>query len=73
MKNDALVSLINKRGRIIWVESKEIPALIKLGLKEFPNPKQDYYPDYDQSFSPNAPAPHWDEGEGEGLDTEVVI
>lgn len=76
MSNEGLVSVINKRGRVIWLPQREVPKAIKdQGMRIFPNPKQTYYSEYDQSYpSPNAPQIQNLEGttEGDILDVEVL-
>ena len=47
--NDIQVSLVNPRGRVIWISAKEAPELVAKGFKHIPNPKQDYYPQYDNA------------------------
>ena len=47
---DIKISLINKRGRIIWAEKRDVEKLIEeQGMKPFPSPKEDYYPQYDET------------------------
>ena len=43
------VSMINKRGRVVWVEGNKVAALRDEGWRVIVNPKETYYPQYDQS------------------------
>ena len=47
------ISLINNRGRIVWVHSRDLKTHLAQGMRIFPNPKESYYPEYDTQF--NAP------------------
>ena len=44
------VSMLNKRGRVIYVDKKDVEKNTQLGMRVFPNPKQDYYPQFDEEF-----------------------
>lgn len=50
------ITLINKRGRIIRIDKRELKECLDLGMKIFPNPKQEYYAQYDETF--NSPETH---------------
>lgn len=45
------ISLINKRGRIIKVRKEDLKRSLALGLRIFPNPKENYYPNFDSEFN----------------------
>lgn len=46
---NSLVSLVNTRGRVMWVRAWEIDNLRRQGCKVIYNPKEEYYPQYDLS------------------------
>jgi len=48
---EEIITLINKRGRIVRVEKKDIKQYLDLGMRVFPNPKQEYFPQYDAAFN----------------------
>ena len=48
------ISLINKRGRIIKVRKEDLKRSLALGLRIFPNPKEEYYPNLDSEFNKQA-------------------
>jgi len=50
MNDDILVSLVNTRGRIVWVENSKVPKLRQEGWRVIVNPKEIYYPQYDVSI-----------------------
>jgi len=67
------VSLINKRGRIIYVPVEKSQKLIdEEGMRFFPNPRRMYYPEYDQTVTPNVPDLEIEQLEGDILDTEAL-
>lgn len=45
------VSMVNNRGRIVYVDSKDIKGAIEQGMRLFPDPKEEYYPEYDESYT----------------------
>lgn len=49
MSNDILISMINTRGRVVWVEESKVPGLRQEGWRIVVNPKENYYPQYDHS------------------------
>jgi hypothetical protein len=72
MRELSEVSLINKRGRIVFASPQESVKLINTqGMRLFPNPKRAYYPEYDETVSPNTAKLDPEALEGDTL--EVVI
>ena len=49
-QND-LITMVNKRGRVIYVKMWEIDLERGKGSKVIVNPKEDYYPAYDQELN----------------------
>lgn len=45
------ISLINKRGRVVWVDQTQVQGLMDQGFQVISNPKQTYYPQYDQDLN----------------------
>lgn len=43
------VSMVNTRGRVVWIEESKIVDLRDQGWRMIVNPKELYYPQYDQS------------------------
>ena len=43
--------MVNPRGRVVAVEQHQIRDLGEKGWRIIQNPKEDYYPNYDQSRS----------------------
>jgi hypothetical protein len=52
MQKNGETSMVNTRGRVMWVNTWEIDVLRGQGAKVIFNPKQDYYPQYDLSLNP---------------------
>lgn len=44
------ITLINPRGRVVEVEEYKAQGLRDQGWRTIVNPKEDYYPQYDQSL-----------------------
>lgn len=42
------VTMLNTRGRVVRVRRWEVPLCKEQGMKMIVNPKQEYYPEYDQ-------------------------
>lgn len=42
-----MTSLVNTRGRVIWVRDWEVDMLRAQGAKIIRNPKEDYYAEFD--------------------------
>ena len=55
MNEEEIVMMINKRGRIIHVDKRNLKSALEEGLRIFPNPKEEYYPEYDSEFNKKAP------------------
>lgn len=49
--DDNKISLVNTRGRVIWIAQKEVPALLQQGFRLIHNPKESYYPDMDTTIN----------------------
>lgn len=67
------ISLVNTRGRVIWVDEKQAKELINDGMIQVFNPKHSYYPQYDK-FADNRnvdPVPINEDSEN-FLKTEVI-
>lgn len=45
----AEVSMVNTRGRVVWIEEVKVVELRDQGWRIIVNPKEKYYPQYDQS------------------------
>lgn len=45
----AEISMVNTRGRVVWVEERRIPELRDQGWRIIVNPKETYYPQFDQT------------------------
>lgn len=43
--------MVNTRGRVMWVKGWELETFRRQGAKSIMNPKQDYYPEYDQELN----------------------
>lgn len=46
-----MVALVNKRGRVVWAHPWEVELLRRQGSRVIVNPKEDYYPQYDQELA----------------------
>lgn len=49
------VTLVNTRGRVVRARRWEVPLLREQGMKMIVNPKQEYYPEFDnenQRYTP---------------------
>lgn len=44
-----VISMVNPRGRVTWVRRWEIHMLREQGYRIINNPKEEYYPEYDQT------------------------
>lgn len=55
MNEEEMLTMINKRGRIIRVDKRNLKSALEEGLRIFPNPKEEYYPEYDEDFNKLAP------------------
>jgi hypothetical protein len=47
--SEVKVSMVNTRGRVVWVEESRIGGLRGEGWRIIVNPKETYYPQYDQT------------------------
>lgn len=47
---DNKVSLIGIDGKVRWIEESKVPDYIDRGWRVIVNPKEAYYPQYDQRF-----------------------
>lgn len=73
MKEEIIISLINRRGRIVWTSPRDMQDLIaNKGMRLFPNPKRDYYPEYDETASPANAHLNYENLEGNSLDVDVL-
>ena len=54
MNDDIKISCINKRGRIIFIRKQDLKRSLEQGLRIFPNPKENYYYQYDEEFNKKA-------------------
>lgn len=45
------ISVVNTRGRVVWIHPWEIDLHRQQGAKVIHNPKQSYYPEYDQELN----------------------
>lgn len=45
----AEVSMVNTRGRVVWIDEVKVVELRDQGWRIIVNPKERYYPQYDQS------------------------
>lgn len=43
------VSMVNPKGRVVWVDEIRVNQLRDEGWRIIVNPKESYYPQYDQS------------------------
>ena len=50
MSRDITLSMVNTRGRVVWVEEDKVIKLRQEGWRVIVNPKENYYPQYDQSL-----------------------
>ena len=48
-----LYSLVNTRGRVIWVHEWDLDAKLMEGCRRITNPKETWYPAYDQTLNAN--------------------
>ena len=54
MNNDTVISVVNKRGRVLWLPYGEASILInQKNVREVKYPKENYLPQYDEAMSPN--------------------
>ena len=44
------ISMVNQRGRVVWVDEHKVPELRDQGWRIIVNPKEAYYPQYDQTI-----------------------
>lgn len=51
MREDSMISMVNVRGRVIWVHRWEVDIERQRGSKVISDPRQDYYPQYDQELN----------------------
>jgi hypothetical protein len=49
-EQDLMVPMLN-RGRVVYVPKSEVAMQIEKGWIRIENPKQDYYPQYDQAYN----------------------
>lgn len=42
--------MVNTRGRVMWVHAWEVENLRGQGCRPIINPKEEYYPQYDQNI-----------------------
>lgn len=54
-EKNRLVSMVNTRGRVMWIHGWEIDNLRKQGCKVIYNPREEYYPQYDLSIEQARP------------------
>lgn len=47
----ALISVINTRGRTMWIKPKEWDNLRRQGCRLIQNPREEYYPEWDQELN----------------------
>lgn len=48
---NALISVVNPRGRVMWVKPWEVDNLRKQGCRLIINPREEYYPEYDNELN----------------------
>ena len=58
--DDYRVPMINTRGRVIWIPMSQVSERKENGWTKIENPKQDYYPQYDQYFTQKKETPSED-------------
>lgn len=51
MSDDIKVSLIGVDGKVRWIDQRLAPDFIEKGWRSIVNPKENYYPQYDQAVS----------------------
>ena len=51
MPDQIQVSMVNTRGRVVWVEESKVRDLREQGWRVIVNPREQYYPQYDQSLN----------------------
>ena len=44
------ISMVNTRGRVVWVDEPKVRDLREQGWRIIINPKETYYPQYDQTL-----------------------
>lgn len=67
------ISMVNTRGRIVWVDSRNVKQAIEQGMRIFPHPKETYYPEYDEQFTKSEEQPPLpSENIEEKLDVEIL-
>lgn len=44
------VSMVNVRGRVVWVDESKVSDFRDMGWRIIVNPKESYYPQYDQTL-----------------------
>ena len=47
--SEVQVSMINTRGRVVWVDNNKVKEMRDIGWRIIVNPKEKYYPQYDQT------------------------
>lgn len=48
---NVLTSMVNTRGRVVWVKYWEVALEKERGSKIIHNPRETYYPQYDQELN----------------------
>ena len=54
MNEEIKLSMINSRGRIVFIDKRQLKEAIEQGLRLFPNPKEKYYPELDSELNKQA-------------------
>lgn len=49
---NVFVTMINRRGSVVYVKRWEVPLCREQGMRIINNPKQAYYPEYDEELNP---------------------
>ena len=49
------ISLVNTRGRVVWVDESKVRQLREVGWRIIVNPKETYYPNFDLSAGVKVP------------------
>lgn len=52
-----LISMVNRRGRVIWIKKWELEGERAKGSRVIINPKEDYYPTYDLELNKESIVP----------------
>ena len=56
------ISMINSRGRVVWVDESRVTGLREIGWRVIVNPKEKYYPQYDQIITNRQPDDEYGDG-----------